>query len=101
MRTRGDIKKAVKDVLDAAAVEERPSQHGGPNGTMRVSEIRDAIKVQEGWEPLPAAVQQVLKRGSTSDNPVFEKVDKGGLTIADAGRHGFWRVIQPTSTSAA
>lgn len=99
VRKRGDIKKAVEDVLIIAAREDRASLNGGPNGTMQIAEIRAEIKALKGWEPLAAAVQNVLKRGSTGPNPIFEKVDKDGSTIT-GGHHGFWR-IHPESDSAS
>lgn len=92
MRKRGDTKKAVEEVLRSAALEGEASSTGGPAGTMQIAEIRAAIDREHGWLPLPAAVTQVLKRGSTGPNPVFEKVDKAGNPIT--GRpNGYWRYI--------
>lgn len=93
VRKRGDTKKAVEEVLRSAALEGEASSTGGPAGTMQVAEIRAAIEREYGWLPLPAAVTQALKRGSTGySNPVFEKVDKAGNPITGR-RNGYWRYI--------
>ncbi len=99
VRKRGDVKKAVEEVLSIAALEGRASLNGGPNGTMQIAEIRAEIKILKGWEPLAAAVQNVLKRGSTGPNTIFEKVDKDGFTIT-GGHHGFWRIRRESDSAS-